>query len=55
MIHFEKHEPVNIPNCVVYEGGDFDDLALVAVCKWETQDEIYTMVQAYFLKYGTWK
>ena len=55
MIHFEKGDPVNIPNCVIHTGGDYDDSELVPVCKWEIQDEIYTMVQAYYLKFGSWK
>jgi len=53
MIHFETGEPVNINNCVVKVGGDFNELDLVSVCKWNT-DEVYTQVQAYFLKYGSW-
>lgn len=55
MIYFEKGEPVNIPNCVAFKGGEYDDLDLVPVSKWDSQLEVYTMVQAYFLKYGQWK
>jgi hypothetical protein len=55
MIHFEKGEPVNISNCIIYQGGNYDDLELVPICKWDSQDEIYTMVQAYFIKFGVWK
>ena len=55
MIYFQKGEPVNIPNCVIKEGGEYEDLDLVPVCKWDAQDELYTLVQAYFLKYGSWK
>lgn len=55
MITFQTGEAVNIANCVIKEGGEYADLDLVPVCKWDAQDEIYTMVQAHFLKYGSWK
>ena len=55
MITFNTGEAVNIPNCIVKEGGDYEDLALVPICRWDAQDELYTMIQAHFLKFGSWK
>lgn len=53
MISFTKGEPVNINNCVVLIGGDYQDTDLVPICKWDTDCEC-TRIQVYFLKYGTW-
>jgi len=53
MIRFETNEPVNIPNCIVKEGGDFKELDLVSITKWGS-NQLYTKVQAYWLKNGQW-
>jgi hypothetical protein len=55
MITFFTGEATNIPNCIIKEGGEYEDLELVPISKVDAQDELYTMIQAYFLKWGYWK
>jgi len=55
MITFQVNEPVNIPNCIIMVGGEFEDTDLVSICKWDDKENEYTKVQAHFLKYWSWK
>jgi hypothetical protein len=53
MLTFNEGEPVNLPNCVVMVGGEYQETDLVPVKKWGTDVE-YTRIQANFLKWGSW-